>query len=113
MSNAKRAPFLALVHCSISRSPSRIAKRCDRTTSNMLLDSSGFSDVVVNEVDLGKLDQHRLAVSHLELQFTAAADPLLRGHTVGHLGESSHEFIATARDDEGLKAIGPEIGEQL
>src|SRR5271163_403367 len=35
------------------------------------------------------------------------------GNTVGYLGKGSHEFDATARDDKGLEAIGPQIGEQL
>ena len=45
----------------------------------MILDGGRLSDVVVDEIDLGKFDQNRLAVPHLELQFAAAADHLSGG----------------------------------
>jgi hypothetical protein len=51
-----------------------------------------------------------LAVSNLELQFAAAADHLLGGHTVGDFRKGPHEFDAPARDNEGFEAAGPEIG---
>jgi hypothetical protein len=62
----------------------------------VFLDGGGFFDVVVNDIDLEKLDQNWPVVAHFELQFAAAADHLLRGNPVGYFGKGAHEFDTTA-----------------
>ena len=74
---------------------------------------TGLPGLVVDEVDLRRLQEHRLAVAHLELRHADAADDLLGRDAVDLLGEDAHEFDAAARDDEGLEAVGAQVGEQL
>ncbi len=45
--------------------------------ADVLLDADRLAGLVVDEVDLRQLDEHRLAVAHLELHLAAAADDLL------------------------------------
>ena len=71
------------------------------------LDGSGLFDIIVDQFDLRKFAQYRLAVPHLELQFAAAANHLLGGHSIGHFRESSHEFDAPAQTMKVLKPLAP------
>ena len=61
----------------------------------------------------GKPEQDRLAVAHLEPGLDRGAHHLLGRNAVDALGPRAHELDAAARDDEGLEAVGAQIGEQL
>ena len=63
--------------------------------------------------DLGQAHQHRLAVAQLVLRLDAAADDLLGRDAVDLLGPRPHELDAPAGDDEGLEAVGAQVGEQF
>ena len=54
-----------------------------------------------------------LAVAHLEPRLDRRADDLLGRNAVDLLGPRPHELDAAAGDDEGLEAVGAQIGEQL
>ena len=53
------------------------------------------------------------AVAHLEPRLDRRADHLLGRDAVDLLGPRPHELDAAAGDDEGLEAVGAQIGEQL
>ena len=49
----------------------------------------------------------------LEPGLDAAADHLLGRNAVDLLGPGAHELDAAARDDEGLEAVGAQVGQQF
>jgi hypothetical protein len=77
------------------------------------VDADGLAFLVVDEVDLGDSDQHRLAVAHFKLGLDARAHHLLGRHPIDLLDPGAHELDAATRDDVGLEAVGPEMVEQL
>ena len=79
----------------------------------MLVDADRLAGLVVDEIDLGQPEQHRLAVAHLEPRLDRRADDLLGRNAVDLLGPRAHELDAAAGDDEGLEAVGAQVGEQL
>ena len=83
----------------------------DRAATDMLVDADRLALLVVDEVELGHLDDHRLAVSDLVLGLDAGSHDLLGRHAVGFLGEDAEEIDAAAGDDEGLEVIGAEVGQ--
>jgi len=52
-------------------------------------------------------------LGHFEFEFPFAADYLLGGNAVTHLGKPAHKLDAAARDDEGNETIGAEVCQQL
>ena len=79
----------------------------------MLVDADGLAGLVVDEVDLRQAEQDGLSVAHLELGLDRGADHLLRRDAVDLLGPGAHELDAATGDDEGLEAVGAQIGQQL
>jgi hypothetical protein len=57
---------------------------------------TGFAGLVVDEVDLRELHQHRPAVPQLELQSAGAPDDLLGRDAVDRLGKHPHELRSAA-----------------
>ena len=90
-----------------------VAERGDRAAADVLVDADRLAGLVVDEVDLGQPEQKRLAVAHLESCLDRRADDLLRRNAVDALGPRAHELDAAARDDEGLEAVGAQVGQQL
>ena len=91
-----------------------VAERHDRAAADEPVDADRLAGAVVDELDLGFLEEDRLAVRlHLELHHARGADHLLGRDAVDPLGEHAHELDAAARDDEGLEALRAQIGEQL
>ena len=81
----------------------RVAERGNRPPADAAVDADGFPLLVVDQVDLGELDEHGTAVAHFELQLAAAADNLLRRNAVDALRPGTHELDAPARHDVGLE----------
>ena len=73
-----------------------IAKGCDWASADVLLNADRFAHLVVDEVDLGKLDKNLLAVAQLDFQLAAAADDLLGRHSIDLLAEDAHEIDTAA-----------------
>ena len=86
-----------------------IAKRRDGPAADEAGDANRLARLVVDEIDLGQADEHRLVVADLESRLDRAAHDLLGGDPVDLLGHGTHEFDAAARDNVGLKAVGPQI----
>ena len=61
----------------------------------------------------GRRNSVGLSVAHLELRLDRRADHLLGRNAVDLLGPRPHELDAAAGDDEGLEAVGAEIGQHL
>ena len=110
----KRAPLPAAVHCSICRSPSELPKaKIGRRPMKRLMPTGLPGPSSMNST-FGSLHQHRLAVGAISNFVDAGrADHLLGRNAVDLLGPRPHELDAAARDDEGLEAVGAQIGEQL
>ena len=79
----------------------------------MLVDAEGFAGLVVDEIQLGQLDDDRLAVAHIIGGLEAGANDLLGRDAVDTLGPGTHEVDPAARDDEGFESVRPQIVEQL
>src|SRR5687768_16129030 len=90
-----------------------IAEGSERTVPALSLDADRYSRLVVHQVDFGQLHQHRDTVTKLVPELATAPDYLLRRDAVHLLGPGSHELDPAAGHDEGLEAVGPEVGEQL
>ena len=91
----------------------RVAARQDRPPADVQVDVGRLALLVVVAAELGQLDQHRAAVSELELDLAAAADDLGGRDAVDLLREDAHEVDPAAGDDPGLEAVGAQVGEQL
>ena len=85
----------------------------DFQSPNEPVDADRFPRLVVHQVDLRQLHEDRLAVPHLELRLPHRPHHLLRRDAIDLLGKHAHELNAAARDDEGLEAVGAEVGEEL
>jgi hypothetical protein len=53
-----------------------VAKRGQRSPTELLVDRNRLALLVVEEIELGQADKHRLAVTHLVLDLDAATDHL-------------------------------------
>src|SRR5262249_44164087 len=91
----------------------RVAERQYRLAADGAVDADGFASAVVDELDPGLFDQHRLAVAHLEFRDDAAADDLLGGDSVDLLGPRPHKLDPAAGDDKGLESFGAKPDQQL
>ena len=69
--------------------------------------------MVVDELNVGQLQQYGRAVAQLEPQFAGAADDLLGRNAVGLFGKGTHELDAPSGNDEGFEAIRAQICEQF
>ena len=67
-SGRSAGPRRAVVHCSICRSPSELPNAMIGPAADEPVDADRLAGAVVDENDLGLLDQDRLAVAHLELR---------------------------------------------
>ena len=65
------------------------------------------------KLTVGQAEQRWRAVSHLESGLDRRADDLLGRNAVDPLGPRPHELDAAARHDEGLEAVGAQVGEQF
>lgn len=90
-----------------------VAKCSDRAAADVLVDADGFAGAVVDEAYFGQAPEIGFAIDHLELSLDGASDDLLGWNSVGLFRPGAHEFDSSARDDVGLEAIGPQIGEEL
>src|SRR5262245_43787316 len=88
-----------------------VAEGEDRATADEAVDADRLAVSVVDELDLGRLHQNRLAADHLELRHAARTDYLLGRDAVDLVGPRPHEVDAAARHDEGLEVVGAQIGE--
>ena len=62
----------------------------------------------------GMANERRLAVFVLlEFGDDAGTDDLLRRNAIGFFRDRAHECNAAAGDDEGLEAVGTQVGEQF
>src|SRR5262245_63116272 len=73
-----------------------IAEGGERPAADDLLDVDRLAFLVVDEVDARQLDQHRLAVTQLELLLARGPDYLVRWYAIGPCGEGAHELHAAA-----------------
>src|SRR5262245_45535038 len=89
----------------------RVPERCNRAAADDLMDANRFSRPVIDMVHLRQLHEHGLAVAQVELHLRPAADDLLGWNPVYPLHPRTHEFDATAGDDEGLEAAAAHVGE--
>jgi hypothetical protein len=78
-----------------------VAEGQDGPAADEAVDADRLAGPVVDELDLGLLEELRLAVRpNLELHRARGADHLLGRDAVGLLREDAHELDAAARDDE-------------
>ena len=78
-----------------------------------VMDADRLAFLVVDEIQLGQAHEDGLAVAHFVLRLDAAADDLLGRDAVDLLGPRAHELDAAAGDDEGLEAVGAQVGEHF
>src|SRR6266516_341313 len=92
----------------------RIAKGEDGPAADERVDSFRFARPVIDEQNLRLAQELRLSISgELISGDGRGAHHLLRWNTVALVGEDSHELHAAARNDEGLEAVGAQIGEEF
>src|SRR5262249_60982400 len=89
----------------------RVAERGDGPSANMHLDADRLALPVIDEVDFGETNQHRLPVPHLELGPNARANDLLGRDAINPLAENTHELYAARGDDKRLEAVFTTIRE--
>ena len=78
----------------------------------MLLDADGFAGLVVDEVDLRQLHEHRLPSR--SSNFVLMLLPMTCSGGMPYTAPSTaHELDAAAGDDEGLEAVRPQIGQHF
>ena len=65
------------------------------------------------KLTVGQPEQRWRAVAHFKSGLDRRSDDLLRRNAIDPLGPRPHELDAAARHDEGLEAVGPQIGEQF
>src|SRR4051812_44726628 len=75
-----------------------VAEGKDGTPADMLLDTGWLAGLVVDEIDLGQLHEHRPCVAQLKLELAAAADYLLGRNAIDLLDPRAHEFDTAAGD---------------
>ena len=90
-----------------------VAERGDRAAADVLVDADGLAGLVVDEVDLRQRNRTGLPSRISNLRLDRRADDLLGRDAVDPLGPRAHELDAAAGDDEGLEAVGAQVGEQL
>src|SRR5262249_38311335 len=91
-----------------------VAEGQQRPPADELLDADRLAGAVVDEVDLGLAQQHRLAVrSELVRGQKAPPDDLLGRDPVRALRPRAHELHGAAGHDVGLEAVRAQIGERL
>ena len=107
-------PSPAVVHCSICRSPSELPKaKIGRRPMKRLMPTGLPGPSSMNST-LGSFISTGLpSGADLELHHAGRADHLLGRDAVDLLRPRPHELDAAAGDDEGLEAVGAQIGEQL
>src|SRR5262245_28974045 len=91
----------------------RIAERGEGTPANMHLDADGLALPVVNEVDFRQTHKYRLPVLQLELCPDAGANHLLRRDAINPFAEDAHELDPAGGNDERLKSVRAQVGEQF
>ena len=79
----------------------------------MMLDRCRLAGFVVDEIQLGKLHDHRFAVAHFKLCFTAAADDLLRRDAIDALCPRADELNAATANNVGFETVRAQVGQQF
>src|SRR5262249_19234687 len=90
-----------------------VSESSDRPSPQILLDANGLASLVVDQIDLGKLHQHRLATFEFVLELSTGADDLFRRNSISLFRPGTHELNAPARDDVRFEAIGTQMNQQL
>ena len=81
-----------------------VAEREDGPAADEAVDAHRLAGTVVDELDLGFLEQHGLAAAQLELHLAAAADDLLGRDAVGF---SVHGRMNSMPPPETMKVLKP------
>ncbi len=90
-----------------------IANGDHRAAADVLLNADGFAGLVIDEIQLRQSHDDGLTVAHFILRLDAAADDLVRRDAIDAFRPRPHELDAAAGDDEGLEAVGAQIGQQF
>ena len=108
-----RAAGASVVHCSISRSPSELPNAAIGRRPMCSLMPTGLPALSSMKLISGSRNSVGAPSLHLEPRLDRRADDLLGRNAVDLLGPRPHELDAAARHDEGLEAVGAQIGEQF
>src|SRR6185295_13431958 len=87
----------------------RITERRDRPSPDGGLDADWLPRPVVDEVDLGPLDEHRAAFAGFERHLHSRADDLFGWNAVDPFGERTEEFDPATRHDERLEPVRAQV----
>src|SRR5476649_1893527 len=79
----------------------------------MGVDANGLTRPIIDELDLRQTEEDWYSVANHELGLDRRADDLFRWNAIDLFDPGPHELDATARHDERLEAVAPQIGQQL
>ncbi len=85
----------------------------DGTLADEGVDTDGLARAVVDEADLWEAHDDGCSVLSFKLGLHGCADDLVGRDAVSFVGPGAHESDFAAGDDEGLEAVGAEVGEEF
>jgi hypothetical protein len=90
-----------------------VAEGGNGALADVVVNADGLAGAVVEEIKLRQAHDDRDSVLRLELGLHAGAHDLFGRDAVRFVGPGAHELDLAAGDDEGLEAVGAEIGKEL